>query len=221
MNKKEKIRVVCMGDSITEGYGLKEQESYPYLLQQRLGKDYEVINAGVTAHCVTDELMPDGSVLGLPYTHTERYAQGLAAKGDIYVVLLGTNDAQDGVLDDLSGVDPRSDIFSRREHFISHYERILKDIRQANPEARIYAGRPTPVLECIWPKHQQKYLDVILEKLDEVGRRNPDIVMFDLFSAFRAKGDAWLKAIYQEDGLHPGAEGAAYIAEIVEKTIRK
>ena len=221
MNKKEKIRVVCMGDSITEGYGLKEQESYPYLLQQRLGKDYEVINAGVTAHCVTDELMPDGSVLGLPYTHTERYAQGLAAKGDIYVVLLGTNDAQDGVLDDLSGVDPRSDIFSRREHFISHYERILKDIRQANPEARIYAGRPTPVLECIWPKHQQKYLDVILEKLDEVGRRNPDIVMFDLYSAFRAKGDAWLKAIYQEDGLHPEAEGAAYIAEIVEKTIRK
>ncbi len=221
MPDEKKCQVVCLGDSITEGFGLKWEESYPYLLQCALGDAYEVFNAGVTAHCVTDELLPDGRVMGLPYVRTERYAQGIAKKGDIYVLLLGTNDAQDGMLDDGSAVDPWGNIFSKREHFIAHYERILRDIRGANPGAKIYAGRPTPVLECIWPKHQQKYLDVILEKIDEIGRRNADVVVFDLYGTFREKGDTWLHENYQADRLHPGPEGARLIAQTVYGLIMK
>ena len=44
-------KIVALGDSLTAGFGLTENESYPYLLQQRLraeGYDYEVINAGVS-----------------------------------------------------------------------------------------------------------------------------------------------------------------------------
>ncbi len=221
MSEKKKCRVVCLGDSITEGFGLGENENYPYLLQRALGDGYEVFNAGVTAHCVTDELLEDGKVMGLPYVRTERYAQGIAGKGDIYVLVLGTNDAQDGMLDDGSAVDPWGNIFSRRENFIAHYERILADIRRANPAAKIYVGRPTPILECIWPKHQQRYLDVILEKIDEIGRRNPDVTMFDLYGAFRAMGEDWLHEVYQADRLHPGPEGAKRIAGIVYEMIAK
>ncbi|MDE7298475.1 MAG: SGNH/GDSL hydrolase family protein, partial [Lachnospiraceae bacterium] len=182
---------------------------------ERLKGAYEVVNAGVTAHCVTDETAPDGRQIGLPYIHTEKYAHGIAERGDIYVLLLGTNDAQDGLLDDGSAVDPHNNVFGQREHFIRHYERILGDVRGANPSAHIYVGRPTPILHCIWPKHQQRYLDVILEKLDEIGRRNPDVRMLDIFSAFRARGAAWLASAYQADGLHPGPAGAALIAQLV------
>lgn len=213
--EEKKCKVVCLGDSITEGFGLREEETYPYLLQRVLGDGYEVFNAGVTAHCVMDELLPDGRVMGLPYVRTEKYAWALAQRGDIYVVLLGTNDAQDGMLDDGSAIDPWGNLFSRREHFVMHYERILADIRRANPAAKIYAARPTPVLECIWPKHQQKYLDVILEKIDEAIKRNPDVAVVDLYSAFTAKGDAWLHESYQGDRLHPGPAGARLIAELV------
>lgn len=219
MPETGKCKIVCLGDSITEGFGLEERESYPYLLQQELGDAYEVINVGATAHCVTNELLPDGRVMGLPYVRTEKYARGIAERGDIYIVLLGTNDAQDGMLDDGSAIDPWGNIFSRRDNFIMHYERILADIRRANPAAKIYIGRPTPVLDCIWPKHQQKYLDVILEKIDEIGRRNPDVTVFDLYSAFRAKGEAWLERIYQADHLHPGPEGARLIAQLVRDTL--
>lgn len=221
MSEKKKCRVVCLGDSITEGFGLGEDENYPYLLQRALGDGYAVYNAGVTAHCVTDERLEDGRVMGLPYVRTERYAQGIAEKGDIYVLVLGTNDAQDGLLDDGSAVDPWGNIFSKREHFIAHYERILSDIRQANPAARIYVCRPTPILECIWPKHQQKYLDVILEKIDEVGRRNSDVTMIDLYGEFRKKGDDWLHKSYQADRLHPGPEGAKLIAKLVYGAIAR
>lgn len=44
-------KIVALGDSLTAGFGLTENESYPYLLQERLrseGYDYEVVNAGVS-----------------------------------------------------------------------------------------------------------------------------------------------------------------------------
>lgn len=44
-------KIVAFGDSLTAGFGLTENESYPYLLQQKLkadGHDYEVVNAGVS-----------------------------------------------------------------------------------------------------------------------------------------------------------------------------
>ena len=48
---KPPVRIVAFGDSLTAGFGLTENESYPYLLQQKLnadGYDYEVVNAGVS-----------------------------------------------------------------------------------------------------------------------------------------------------------------------------
>lgn len=44
-------KIIALGDSLTAGFGLAENESYPYLLQQKLraeGYDHEVINAGVS-----------------------------------------------------------------------------------------------------------------------------------------------------------------------------
>ena len=46
-----RAKIVAFGDSLTAGFGLEENESYPYLLQQKLnaeGYDYEVVNAGVS-----------------------------------------------------------------------------------------------------------------------------------------------------------------------------
>lgn len=44
-------KIVAFGDSLTAGYGLSPDESYPALLQQKLRADeyeYEVVNAGVS-----------------------------------------------------------------------------------------------------------------------------------------------------------------------------
>jgi acyl-CoA thioesterase-1 len=46
-----RAKIVAFGDSLTAGFGLTENESYPYLLQEKLkadGYDYEVVNAGVS-----------------------------------------------------------------------------------------------------------------------------------------------------------------------------
>src|SRR5688572_3120729 len=44
-------KIVAFGDSLTAGYGLAPQESYPALLQKMIdadGFEYEVVNAGVS-----------------------------------------------------------------------------------------------------------------------------------------------------------------------------
>jgi acyl-CoA thioesterase-1 len=44
-----KTRVLILGDSLTEGYGVSKESAYPYLLEQKIkktGKDVEIINGG-------------------------------------------------------------------------------------------------------------------------------------------------------------------------------
>jgi acyl-CoA thioesterase I len=48
---KEKPVILALGDSLTAGYGVKEEDSYPYLLQRKVasaGFPHKVINAGVS-----------------------------------------------------------------------------------------------------------------------------------------------------------------------------
>ncbi len=80
--------IVCLGDSLTAGYGLREEQSFPALLQARLkamGLPHRVVNAGVSG---------DTSAGGLA-----RMDWLLKQRIDILFVALGGNDG-------LRGTDP-------------------------------------------------------------------------------------------------------------------
>ena len=50
---KEKKRIICLGGSQTFGWGVNDEETYPYLLEQKFkkqNKNIEVINAGIPGH---------------------------------------------------------------------------------------------------------------------------------------------------------------------------
>ena len=91
MDLDAKIKIVCIGDSITEGYGLGDDPSvyYPSLLQEFLGEEFHVFNEGVSGSCVT-MMEEDGHTYGLPYVIQPEYDEALSIAGDIYVILLGT-----------------------------------------------------------------------------------------------------------------------------------
>lgn len=85
-NQVAKKTILCFGNSLTEGYGLKEKESYPALLQQKidsLGLNYEVVNAGLSGETTTGGKNRLGWVL----------------KGniDIFILELGANDGLRGI----------------------------------------------------------------------------------------------------------------------------
>ena len=80
-------KIVALGDSLTAGFGLTENESYPYLLQQRLkadGYNYEVVNAGVSGDTSLGGLERADWVLG-------------QEKVEILVLELGANDLLRGM----------------------------------------------------------------------------------------------------------------------------
>ena len=78
--------IVALGDSITAGFGLKPDESYPALLQQKLtmaGYRYRVVNAGVSG---------DTTGGGL-----RRLDQALVPETRMLILELGVNDGLRGL----------------------------------------------------------------------------------------------------------------------------
>ena len=58
ISANEKV-ILCFGNSLTEGYGLKEEEAYPALLQQKIdsaGFKYKVVNAGLSGETTSGGL---------------------------------------------------------------------------------------------------------------------------------------------------------------------
>jgi acyl-CoA thioesterase-1 len=83
--------IVAIGDSMTAGYGVASEFSYPAQLERELkkrGYDYRVINQGVTGSTTIQAL--------------SRLNRALAAQPDIVIIQLGGNDASQGIPRDLS-----------------------------------------------------------------------------------------------------------------------
>lgn len=84
----EPIRILAFGDSLTSGYGLPDQDSFPSQLERALiaaGESVKLINGGVAG---------DTSAGGLA-----RLDWSLADKPDLVILELGSNDG-------LRGLDP-------------------------------------------------------------------------------------------------------------------
>lgn len=111
--------LVCLGDSITAGYGLDPDEAYPALLQQKIddaGLPWRVIAAGVSGDTTA------GGLRRLDWA----YRSGV----DAVLIALGGNDG-------LRGVDPRT----VKANLIA----IAEATRAKNPDARIVlAGMKSP-----------------------------------------------------------------------------
>jgi acyl-CoA thioesterase-1 len=78
--------IVAFGDSLTSGPGLRPDETYPALLQRRIaseGRDYRMVNAGVTGDTSTEAL--------------RRFDAALVPDTKIVILAIGGNDGLRGV----------------------------------------------------------------------------------------------------------------------------
>lgn len=217
---KDKIKVICMGDSITEGYGIDKDpaNTYPAQLQTILGEAYRVYNQGVSCTCTINRKQDEVTV-GQPYILEEKFRKALALKGDIYVIMLGTNDAQNGYDDETGIIDPYHNVYAYREFFKEDYLKIVREVREVNPKAGIFMVKPVPVMESIWKKHQQFYLEALLPEFDKMKEEEPELAVIDLQEVFMGYSYENRLSLYQADGLHPNEKGAGAIAERIGKAI--
>ena len=78
--------ILAVGDSMTAGYGVAPEDSYPAQLELELksrGLDYRVVNHGVTGSTTTQAV--------------GRMTRALAVQAEIVIIQLGGNDAAQGI----------------------------------------------------------------------------------------------------------------------------
>lgn len=191
--QQKKIKVACVGNSITYGSGVANREvnAYPVKLQGMLGEEYEVGNFG----------KPGATLLNKghrPYTQQQEYKDAIAFAGDIVVIHLGINDT-----------DPRN-WPNYQDEFIEDYRSLIKDFREANPKARFLIARMTPLSDRHWRYESgtRDWHEQIQEAIACVARAE-GIQMINFFEPLHPY------PFILEDNIHPNAEGAEMLAKIV------
>ena len=190
----QKIKVACVGNSITYGAYVinREKNNYPAQLQAYLGDKYEVKNFGVSA---TTALYK-----GLyPYVDTEKYRESLEYNPDIVIIKLGTNDANE-----------RNDAY--RSTFPKDYRRLVDEYLNLPSHPQVILLTP---VHCFLPSNQDEVIKAeIIPVIEQTAyERNLDIV--NLHNLF---GDEWIEFL-MPDKLHPSNIGAGMLAQKIYQYI--
>ena len=214
----EKVRVACIGDSITYGLGLanREKDSYPAQLQKMLDEwfpgEYEVRNFGNSGRGIYLDSMRGSEKRGFRYMPEHKAA--LAWKPDIVISNLGINDNGEYIKEYTGG--------RKRGQFINDYLALLGDYRACGSKASAVGCRASNVANhypkfFIWTKlsplaeGQRFYRSpepfLMQADLEEVAKRM-SAVGIDMQEPLREKMDE----IFSRDKIHPNAEGARIIA---------
>ncbi|MDE5724097.1 MAG: hypothetical protein K2H99_07935, partial [Paramuribaculum sp.] len=192
-----KVKVACVGNSITYGATIpdRERDSYPAQLARMLGADYEVGNFGRSGAT----LMKRGHN---PYNATEECAAAKAFAGDIAVIHLGVNDT-----------DPR-DWPDFSDDFVNDYVELIDSLRARNPKVRVIIANISPVrtTHYRWRSGTCEWRDSVRACVADVARlTGSELIDFNEPLLDRQQ--------LMADGLHPNALGASLLARTVYKAI--
>ena len=189
----QKIKVACVGNSVTYGYGLDRPEvnAYPAQLQRLLGDGFEVGNFGKSGAT----LLNKGH---RPYMQQEEFKKAIAFAGDRVIIHLGLNDT-----------DPRN-WPNYRDEFVSDYLSLIDSFRLVNPKCKIAICRMTPISN----RHQRfesgtrDWYWQIQKSIEEIAEI-ANVSLIDLQEGLYNRPDLL------PDALHPNIEGAGIIASKV------
>ena len=189
----QRIKVACVGNSVTYGYGLPNPatDAYPAQLQKLLGDAFDVRNFGRNG-----ATLMHGS--GTTYRLQNECKRALAFSPDYVVIDLGLNDV------DPMNWTPNDTAFTR------DYRELIDAFRRVNPRCRIWICHMTPIAYD-YPNYfhglRERYA-MIRQKIADVARET-GASLIDLREPFRHRLDLLF------DGLHPNAEGARLLAATI------
>ena len=189
----QRIKVACVGNSVTFGYGLPNPatDAYPAQLQKMLGDAFDVRNFGRNG-----ATLMHGS--GTTYRLQNECKRALAFAPDYVVIDLGLNDV------DPMNWTPNDTAFTR------DYRELIDAFCRVNPRCRIWICHMTPIAYD-YPNYfhglRERYA-MIRQKIADVAHET-GASLIDLREPFRHRLDLLF------DGLHPNAEGARLLAATI------
>ena len=195
--QQHRIKVACIGNSITYGYGLPDRatQSYPVQLQKMLGESYQVENFGKSGAT----LLNKGH---RPYMQQDEYHRAIDFAGDIVVIHLGINDT-----------DPR-DWPDYRDFFVKDYIALIDSFRVANPEARIMIARLTPIAD-----RHPRFLSGTRDWHGEIQLAIENVACYAGVQLIDFHKPLYPYPFMLTDAVHPDPEGAFVLAQTVYSAI--
>lgn len=189
------IKVACIGNSITYGYGIKNRDSlcYPAQLQRMMGDQYEVRNFGVSGRT----LLRKGDH---PYWKEKAFQEAQQWNPDVVVIMLGTNDT-------------KSWNWKYGNEFGQDYEDLLETFKHLSSHPKIWAALPVPVFGRNKYGIRDSVIKVEIPIIRKLARKEKVHVM-NLYKALKPYGKDFF------DGVHPDKTGAYYLAKAVYKSIK-
>ncbi len=187
-------KVACIGDSITEGYGLAQQSkaSYPVVLDSILGPNFNVLNLGRSA----TTLQKKGD---FPYWICKEFSNVFEFEPDIIVIKLGTNDTKPQNWDAKSYKDD--------------YQELIDTLITISSKPKIYLCLPVPVFKTRWGINDSTVVNGVIPVVKEVAKEN-NLPVIDLYHQMMDQ------AANFPDSIHPNEQGARKIAEIIAREIK-
>lgn len=216
--KPDAIRVACIGNSITEGFGIDMcgAYGYPAELQKILGKDYWVKNFGVSSRTMLNK----GDY---PYMNELAWQDAQAFKADVVIIKLGTNDSKPENWQ--YGAEFRQNleqmILTLRPDLAQPVGKKAKKVKKAKNavpqpvKPKIYLCTPIPAFKPTWNISDAVITNEIIPIQQEVAKKY-GLEVIDLHTLYANDGDKML-----DDGIHPDGKGAHRLAEIIANELKK
>lgn len=195
--------IVCIGDSITEGVGLKEGTealyAYPADLQKILGAG-QVLNLG-----------RGGASIASYWDSFFSSLEGIPLDADVIIVLGGVNDCYAGNEENIGNIEDCSP-----GTFYGDADYLMNDLKNTYPDSLIMFGTP---LSTITNQTYLSFLPNMLplsryaDAIKELGEKN-DIPIIDMYhERFLDSNDEEIMNQFMYDGVHPNIFGYQLLAE--------
>jgi len=187
------LRVACVGDSITEGYGLAVQSKtgYPVMLDSILGAKYSVLNSGRSA----TTLQKKGD---FPYWICKEFSNVFAYKPNIIVIKLGTNDTK-----------PQN---WHADKYEQDYQVLIDTFRTISSKPKIYLCLPVPVFKTRWGINDSTVVNGVIPIVEKLAQKNK-LPVIDLYHGMSNQGDNF------PDNIHPNEKAVKVMADIIAKKL--
>lgn len=190
------IRVACIGNSITAGFGLQqpEKEAWPAVLSDMLTKaygenTYEVKNFGISART----LLMKGD---MPWMKEPFFKDVLNYNPQIVFIKLGTNDT-------------KSHNWKYGDEFQKDLETLIIILQSQPAKPKIILCNPITIYENNWDIRDEILTDSIIPIIKSISETY-HLQLIDLHTNMA-------KNLYLPDGVHPNKDGSKIIAETIFK----
>lgn len=188
------IKVACVGNSITQGPGRDNPDSYPLQMQKRLGDKYQVINFGVSGRT----LLKKGDH---PYWEEPQFEAVKKFAPDVLVIKLGTNDSK-----------PQN--WKYKDEFLDDYVELIETYKASMPASgKVYVCLPVPVFKTNFDITEEIIVNEMVPLIRQAAEQTSSTII-DLHTPMEKYGKLFA------DGVHPNTKGNKIMAKLIAKAIK-